>query len=50
MRFPSIEEMRGSSGMGSSHITYEPYTKINPLGARGLGGNAKIRQIQAEQR
>lgn len=52
LRFPSIEEMRGSSALinEKSAISYEPYKVVDALGKRGLGGNAKLKQLQKEHR
>ena len=34
----------------NAQINYEPYQVVNPLGQRGLGGNAKLKQLQQEYR
>ena len=56
LKFPNIEEVGASSlnvrsDKGKSQvITHEPYTKIEVLGARGIGGNKNIKTVQAEHR
>ena len=44
----SIEDQHNQSKMSAG--TYEPYQVLDALGKRGIGGNAKLKQVQADYR